>query len=110
MGDFRATAKEIHDCGNYYLNTVSQNFFTVKMTAKYEGCNPTGFEALLLEPLAILLESAKGPIDEAFEMAQTKMIRLGETLTAAAKAYDQSDQNATSTINRTGNSRGEIAI
>ncbi|WP_158605559.1 hypothetical protein [Amycolatopsis panacis] len=109
MGKTQVDPKEVYNCGNYYSTTVSQNFYTIRMTAEFEGCNPSGFEALLLEPLALFLDQvAKPAVGEAFELAQKKMVSLGDGLISAAKAYGLTDKEAADSVQQTGG--GHIAI
>jgi hypothetical protein len=87
MVDIKVTARELHDCGAYYLDTLSQQFLTVRMTAEYEGCNPTGFDGPLLFPLADMMNLLKGTTDQAFNLAQSRMGALGNGLMKAADTY-----------------------
>lgn len=110
MGSTQVDPQELYDCGNYYLNTVSQNFLTVRMTAEYEGCNSSGFDSLAFFPIRAFLDDvAKDAVAEAFTLAQGKMVGLGESLIAAAKAYGLTDEESSKTIEHTGRG-GHIAL
>lgn len=110
MADIHVTARELHDCGTYYSEVVSQNFLTVRMTAEYEGCNPNGFDSLLLFPLADLMNMLKDTTQAAFNLAQTKMVGLGEALTTAANTYGWAEVEAQDQAEKAGKSGGAHAI